>query len=75
MPPATVRLRRLAEQRGWSAKEVEARESAQMSLTEKVSRADDVVDNSGPPGDAGPAGGRPLLQPMGHRLLDVHVER
>jgi dephospho-CoA kinase len=48
--PREVRLQRLAEQRGWSAKEVEARENAQMPLTDKVTRADFVVDNSGPPG-------------------------
>jgi dephospho-CoA kinase len=47
--PRTVRMRRLQEQRGWSAKEVQERESAQMSLTEKVSRADYAIDNSGPP--------------------------
>src|SRR5262249_40180134 len=47
--PRAVRLRRLAEQRGWSPKEVEARESAQLSLTDKVTRADCAVDNSGPP--------------------------
>jgi dephospho-CoA kinase len=47
--PRDVRLRRLAGQRGWSAKEVAARENAQMSLTDKVTRADYVVDNSGPP--------------------------
>jgi dephospho-CoA kinase len=47
--PRAVRLARLAGQRGWSAKEVEARENAQMSLTEKVTRADAVVDNSGSP--------------------------
>jgi dephospho-CoA kinase len=47
--PRDVRLRRLAEQRGWSAKEVAAREEAQLSLTEKARRADDVLDNSGPP--------------------------
>jgi len=46
--PRDVRLARLAGQRGWSAKEVAARENAQMSLTEKVTRADYVVDNSGP---------------------------
>jgi dephospho-CoA kinase len=46
--PRDVRLARLARQRGWSAKEVAARENAQMSLTEKVTRADYVVDNSGP---------------------------
>lgn len=44
--PRSVRLRRLAE-RGWSEKEVEARESAQMSLTDKVSRADFAVVNVG----------------------------
>ena len=44
-----ARLRRLAETRGWTAKEVEARECAQMSLTEKATRADFAVDNSGSP--------------------------
>jgi len=48
--PRDVRLRRLAEQRGWSAKEVEAREKVQMPLAEKANRADDFVDNSGTPG-------------------------
>ncbi len=47
--PREVRLRRLAEQRGWPVKEVEARESAQMPLTDKVTRADYALDNSGPP--------------------------
>ena len=45
--PRDARLRRLAETRGWTAKEVEARESVQMSLTEKATRADFAVDNSG----------------------------
>jgi dephospho-CoA kinase len=45
--PRDVRLRRLAEKRGWSAKEVEARENVQMSLTDKANRADFAVDNSG----------------------------
>jgi dephospho-CoA kinase len=44
--PRAVRLKRLAEQRGWEEKEVEARERAQIPLSEKVSRADFVVDNS-----------------------------
>ena len=44
--PRAIRLQRLAEQRGWTTKEVEARESAQMSLTDKVTRADVAVDNS-----------------------------
>jgi dephospho-CoA kinase len=47
--PRTVRMRRLQEQRGWNAKEVHERENAQMSLTDKVSRADHAVDNSGAP--------------------------
>jgi dephospho-CoA kinase len=47
--PREVRLRRVAEGRGWSAKEVAARERLQLSLTEKATRADDVVDNSGSP--------------------------
>jgi dephospho-CoA kinase len=47
--PRAVRLRRLAEQRGWSAKEVAAREQAQLSLTDKARRADFALDNSGPP--------------------------
>ena len=47
--PREVRLRRLAEGRGWSAKEVAEREGAQRSLTEKATRADDAVDNSGSP--------------------------
>jgi dephospho-CoA kinase len=46
--PRDVRYARLAAQRGWTAKEVDARASAQWSLTDKVSRADCVVDNSGP---------------------------
>jgi dephospho-CoA kinase len=50
--PRPVRLRRLAEQRGWTAKEVEARERAQMPLTDKASRADVILDNSGPPEQA-----------------------
>ncbi len=47
--PRAVRLRRLKEQRGWAAKEVQEREQMQMSLTDKVSRAEYVVDNSGAP--------------------------
>jgi dephospho-CoA kinase len=50
--PRDVRLRRLAESRGWSAAQVEDRESAQCSLTEKATRADGAVDNSGSPEEA-----------------------
>ena len=49
--PRAERLRRVQEDRGWSEKEVEAREGAQMSLTEKASRADFAVDNSQAPDD------------------------
>ena len=47
--PRELRLRRLAEQRGWTKAEVEAREKAQMPLEEKRRRADAVIDNSGTP--------------------------
>ena len=47
--PRPLRLRRLAAQRGWSAKEVETREAAQMPVDEKAKRADHVIDNSGSP--------------------------
>jgi dephospho-CoA kinase len=47
--PRAERLRRLREQRGWTAEEVQARERAQMSLTDKVSRADYVLDNAQTP--------------------------
>jgi dephospho-CoA kinase len=45
--PREVRLVRLAAQRGWTAAELDARERAQMSLEEKIRRADFVIDNSG----------------------------
>ena len=44
--PREVRLSRVAGQRGWAAGEVEAREAAQMPLTDKAARADHVLDNS-----------------------------
>jgi dephospho-CoA kinase len=44
--PRAVRLQRVAQQRGWSEKEVAAREQAQLPLTEKAVRADHVLDNS-----------------------------
>ncbi len=49
--PRAVRLERLAGQRGWSEKEVAAREQAQMPVCEKMTRADFVLDNAGPEGD------------------------
>ena len=47
--PREVRLRRLAGQRGWTEKEVQARENAQLPLTVKAARADHVLDNSATP--------------------------
>jgi dephospho-CoA kinase len=44
--PRDVRLQRVAGQRGWTEKEVDARERAQLPLTEKAIRADHVLDNS-----------------------------
>ncbi len=44
--PRETRLERVARQRGWTEKEVAAREQAQLPLTEKVIRADHVLDNS-----------------------------
>ncbi len=44
--PRAVRLERVARQRGWSETEVDAREQAQLPLTEKAVRADHKVDNS-----------------------------
>ena len=49
--PQATRLARLAQQRGWTAKEVQARTQAQLPLTDKVSRADAAIDNSGPPAE------------------------
>ena len=45
--PPDVRQQRLAGQRGWSAKQVQERTNAQWSLTDKRSRADFVLENSG----------------------------
>lgn len=45
--PREVRLRRLAEQRGWDENELERRERAQLPLTLKAARAGHVIDNSG----------------------------
>jgi dephospho-CoA kinase len=47
--PRELRLERLARQRGWTAAEVEARERAQLPLTEKARRADHVLVNSTTP--------------------------
>jgi dephospho-CoA kinase len=47
--PRALRLARLAATRGWSPESVAARERAQLPLTDKVSRADFALDNSGVP--------------------------
>jgi dephospho-CoA kinase len=44
--PIEVRLERVARQRGWATQDLEAREHAQLPLTEKRVRADHVLDNS-----------------------------
>ena len=44
--PREARLRRVADQRGWTAREVEAREAAQLPLTAKAAHADHTLDNS-----------------------------
>jgi dephospho-CoA kinase len=48
--PRDVRSTRLA-QRGWTPEQMLARERAQLSLTEKVRRADAAVDNGGNPAE------------------------
>jgi len=45
--PREIRLARLAQHRGLSAKDVEAREQAQMPVEEKKRRADYVIENVG----------------------------
>lgn len=45
--PRALRLERLSVQRGWSMDDVAHRETAQLPLSVKASRADAAVDNSG----------------------------
>jgi dephospho-CoA kinase len=45
--PREERVRRVGAQRGWTTQELEARESAQLPLTEKAARADHALENSG----------------------------
>lgn len=51
--PEPVRLERVTRNRGWNAEELKKREASQLSLAEKRSRADFIVDNSGPITEAG----------------------
>ena len=44
--PEELRVRRVREQRGWSSADVQARQKAQLPLTEKRAAADHVLDNS-----------------------------
>jgi dephospho-CoA kinase len=44
--PREARLRRVSEQRGWTAQEMEAREAAQLPLTAKAAHADHTLHNS-----------------------------
>jgi len=52
--PRRQRLERVLRQRGWDEKEVIRRGKAQWQLTDKVSRADAVINNSGTVADLGP---------------------
>ncbi len=45
--PTALRLKRLAEGRGWTEQEVRDRERAQLPSREKRNRADAILDNSG----------------------------
>jgi dephospho-CoA kinase len=47
--PRPVRAQRLAKQRGWTEKDLEAREEAQWPVAEKKARAGFVINNSGAP--------------------------
>lgn len=47
--PRDIRLQRLAQNRGWSERELAAREQAQWPLDDKKRRADFVIDNTGTP--------------------------
>jgi dephospho-CoA kinase len=49
--PRELRLERIFRQRGWLEKEVDAREQAQLPLTEKAQRANTIVTNAGSPDD------------------------
>jgi dephospho-CoA kinase len=57
--PRDVRLQRVRRQRGWTPKEVDIREQAQLPLTEKVVRADHVLDNSA------------TLEHLNHQVIDL----
>jgi dephospho-CoA kinase len=52
--PLEQRLARLAQQRGWTEQEVQARAQVQMALEDKAARADAAIDNSGPLPALGP---------------------
>jgi dephospho-CoA kinase len=45
--PLEVRLKRLAQGRGWGAEELSKREKLQFSLDKKAELADYCIDNSG----------------------------
>jgi len=47
--PREKRVRRLGQERGWTAQQIEEREKAQWPLNEKQMRADATLDNSGSP--------------------------
>jgi dephospho-CoA kinase len=71
--PREVRLARLADARGWTAEQVEARERAQLSLEQKRARADFAIENSGDEGrlaaDLAAAWGRLHVRPRSRPSL------
>jgi dephospho-CoA kinase len=64
--PDEERLRRVAENRGWSREEFTRRESSQFPLTVKRRAAHAVIDNSGRVSDAGKQLERILQEVGGH---------
>ena len=49
--PSAMRQERVARTRGWSTEELARRESAQLSLAEKMQRATDVIRNDASPAE------------------------
>lgn len=65
--PLEVRRQRVARDRGWSAEELQKRESSQWSLDRKKAECHYLVDNSGTPDDSA----RQMAQHL-HSILKLH---
>lgn len=70
--PRRQRFERLRRQRGWHEKEVRRRSQAQLPLTDKVTRAHFVIDNSGTPDELARQVDRLLTGP---ELSPCHVPK